>query len=73
MKDFEFIYTGHEKQVRRLMKKYLTDEELSQMCFDELQKKVNELFLCYLVGEDWILIPRDKEDEFNKIAEWVCR
>lgn len=73
MRDFEIIYTGHERQARRLLKKYLTDEELSQMCLFEVQKKVNELFLCYLIGEDWMLIPRDKEDEFNKITEWVDR
>lgn len=73
MRDFEFMYVSHEKEVRRILRKYLTDEELSQMCVDELQTEVDKLFLCCLIGEDWVLIPRDKEDEFNKIVEWVHR
>lgn len=70
---FKILVTGHERKARSLLRCYLTDEELAQMCSYEVENKINELFFCYLVGDDYMLIRRDKENEFKDLVNWVCR
>lgn len=75
MENFNVEYTGHEKEARKLLidKNINTVQKIAYMTSKEVEEAINENFVCYKCGMDWLLIPKEKEKEFNKIVDWVCR
>lgn len=75
MNKFGFTYTGHERNARRIIleRKLATAEELSVMSNAEVASIIDENFTAYRLHEDWLLVPKELEKEFNKIVVWCCR
>lgn len=72
---FEIDYLGHERNARKLLLKdnLVTLEELATMTSNDVTSRINRNYICYKNGSDWLLIPKEKEDEFNQIIKWIER
>lgn len=75
MKKFEITCTGHETKARRLLleEALKTEKELALMTSNEVEDVINANFECYKCGDDWLLVPKDKVYEFNRIVTWIER
>ena len=75
MSNFNIEYTGHEKEARELLvdKNITTVQKIAYMTSKEIEDLINENFVCYECGMDWLIIPKEKEKEFNKMINWICR
>lgn len=72
---FEINYRGHGLGARKLLleKGFCTAEELALMDAAAVEQAVNAEYEAFQSGEDWILVPRDRYDEFCEIAFWIGR
>lgn len=79
---FEVSYSSQNKSARKLLltEKIMTVEELALAGTAEIEKKIGENFVVYKVGtdgqigcDDYLLVPVNKLEEFNKIVKWVTR
>lgn len=72
---FEIYYLGHEKNARKLLLKdnLATIEELATMTSSDVVEKINKNYISYQIREDWLLIPKEKEEEFNQIVKTIYR
>lgn len=70
---FEIIYTGHANDSEELLLSHFPASEIVLMTNEMLENHINENYICYKCGEDWLVIPKEKEKEFNKMANWICR
>lgn len=72
---FEINYTGHETNARKLLleKGIKTEKELAMMNSRDVEQAINAEFEVIQAGEDWLLIPHDKESEFNALVTWIDR
>ena len=50
-----------------------TVQKIAYMTSKEIKDLINENFVCYECGMDWLIIPKEKEKEFNKMINWICR
>ncbi len=73
--DFEINYSGHERAARSLLmrEKHKTEKELAVMTGKEVEIAINEKYVAIQAAEDWLLIPKDKYEDFQQIAEWIDR
>ena len=73
--DFEINYSGHERAARDLLlrEKKKTERELAVMTGREVEMAINEEYVAIQAGEDWLLISKDKYEDFQEIAEWIDR
>lgn len=39
----------------------------------EVEMAINEEYVAIQAGEDWLLISKDKYEDFQEIAEWIDR
>lgn len=74
-KNFKFKYSSHERAARNLLlkKNHKTEEELAVMTSVEVEMAIEEKYVTIQMEDDWLLIPKDKYPEFQKIAEWIDR
>lgn len=75
MNEFKIKFTGHEKTARKLLreKKLKTANELAEMTSFEVEDAINKSFSAIECGEDWLLVPKEKMQEFNKLITWIER
>ena len=74
-KCFVMNYRGHEAQARKLLleKGFRTAKELAVMDAVDVEQAVNAEYDAIPSGEDWLLIPKNKLDDFCEIAVWIER
>lgn len=72
---FKITCTGHEAGARKiaLEKRLTTTEKLAAMCRYEVEEIINDSFVIFQVGEDWLLIPKNKAEEILKQVLWIER
>lgn len=72
---FVINYTGHEKNARALLlqQRIKTEKELATMTSREIEQSINAEFEVIQVGEDWLLITKEKYSDFVAISEWINR
>ena len=66
-------FTGHLRNARLLMSKYLKEKDLALMTDEEIEKKINDRYIAIQLGDDWMLVPKEKLDAFEKMITWICR
>lgn len=66
-------FTGHHVNARLLMSKYLKEKDLALMTDEEIEKKINDWYIAIQLGDDWMLVPKEKIDAFEKMITWICR
>lgn len=66
-------FSGHTRQARRLMSRYIKKNDLALMTDDDIEKRINEWYISIQFGDDWMLIPREKVDAFEKMITWIKR
>lgn len=66
-------FSGHLVNARLLMSKYLKEKDLALMTDEEIEKEINERYIAIQLGDDWMLVPREKVDAFEKIITWIKR
>lgn len=73
MSEFFFKMRNQEDSAKKALVKYgiKTPEELQNMNTIELEWEINNSFHVIPVGENWILVPKEKYAEFQKITAWV--
>ncbi len=74
-KGFTVKYRKHETGARKLLleKGVKTTEELALMDTIDVEQVVNAEYEAFQSGPDWILVPRDRYDDFCRIAIWIER
>ena len=74
-KGFEVNYRGHETRARKLLmeKGFRTAEELALMDTMAVEQAVNAEYEAFPSGEDWLLIPKARYDDFCELAVWIER
>lgn len=72
---FVIGYDGHERAARKLLlqEKMKTIDELAIMSAREIEQTINAGFEAIECGDDWLLVPREKFDEFKEIITWITR
>ena len=74
---FELRFTNHEKAVRGMLlqSKQVTPEQLAVMTNADLEDFVRKNYKAFSMnnGEDWMLVPNEKYNEFSNLVKWVCR
>lgn len=75
MMEFYITYTGHERNARKLLldERIIDSESLAVMSSSEVTDLINKNFLCYQVGEDWLIIHKQDETKFNNMIKWIER
>lgn len=75
MATFEVLCTGHEAEARKLVleKKLAPVEKVAVMCRHEIEKLINDNFIVFAAGDDWLCIPKDKADAILKQVSWIDR
>ena len=75
MEGFKVKYTGQLEDAKKTLvyRNIKTEEEVKNMTKKEIVEAINKNFVCYECGEDWLAIPKEKEKEFNKMTDWICR
>lgn len=70
---FEIDYTEHECNARRLLMQQgiKTVEELAVMTSWDVEQAINSAYKCLRCGEHWLLIPRNKVEDFESIATFI--
>lgn len=43
------------------------------MTDDDIEKRINEWYIAIQFGDDWMLVPREKVDAFEKMITWIFR
>lgn len=72
---FHIKYTGHETRARKLLlaKGLKTADELALMASYEVEQAINAAFDAIDCGEDWLLVPKEKQAEFRALVTWIDR
>ena len=70
---FRIKYTGQRNDIKEILLNHFTLEKVELMTDDEIEIFINKNYVCYECGEDWLIISKEKENEFNRITDWVCR
>lgn len=65
--------SGHFRKARLLMSKYESAKDLALMTDEEIEKKINDWYIAIQLDDDWILIPKERKKEFEKMITWICR
>lgn len=65
--------SGHFRKARLLMSKYESAKDLALMTDEEIEKKINDLYIAIQLGDNWMLVPKEKKNEFEKMITWICR
>lgn len=75
MDKFRIKYTGQLRDAKLTLvgRNIKTKDEIDNMTEDEIVEAMNNYFVFYDFGEDWLAIPKEKENEFNAITDWICR
>lgn len=71
---FCILYNGHEKGARQLIieRGITSDKELALMSGDEVEEVINNHYAAIKTDdEDYLLVPKDKMEEFNNIITWI--
>lgn len=66
-------FSGHYAKAIKLISKYISVEKMGLMTDSDIEKEVNKRFIAIQIGDDWLLIDREKEEEFNDIALFIGR
>ncbi|WP_346698646.1 hypothetical protein [Thomasclavelia spiroformis] len=72
---YESQVSGHFRNARSLLlsKKHITANILAQMTDKDVEKEINARYIAIQLGDDWILVPKEKKNEFEKMITWICR
>lgn len=70
---FVIKYTGQRNDIEEILLKYFSSEEINLMTDEAIEAFINENYVCYDCGEDWLIISKEKEKEFNRMVDWICR
>lgn len=72
---FECHFIAHEIKARQYILEHgLTKpEKLALMAREKVESIINEHCTCFKVDNDWLLVDREHEQEFNKITTWIER
>lgn len=70
---YKSFFTGHYAQARKLISKYISMEKMALMTDVDIEKEINKRFIAIQIGDDWLLIDREKEQEFNDIVLFIGR
>lgn len=75
MNEFRIKYTGQLRDAKLILidRNIKTKDEIENMSGKEIVDIMNEYFVFYDFGEDWLAIPKEYEKEFNEKTNWVCR
>lgn len=71
---FTINYNEQEKQTRKLLleSKLTSEKELALMTRKEIEDKVNKDYIVYKdEHDDFLLVPAEKEKEFEQIVTWI--
>lgn len=71
---FEIHYKEQEKQARKLLleNKLTSEKELALMTRKEIEDKVNKDYIVYNdEHDDFLLVPAEKEKEFDQMVTWI--
>lgn len=73
--DFKMQYTGHAKEARELLLKHkiVKADSLALMGDHAVEEVIKGNYKTFQVGEDWLLVPNDRYEEFCKLITWICR
>lgn len=73
--DFIIRFAGHEKTAREIIYKnhIMPERQLALMSRPEIEECINENYKCFYIGEDWMLVPNEKYEEFCKLTTWIER
>ena len=66
-------FSGHTRQARKLMSKFIKESELALMTDDDIEKGINEYYIAIQFGDNWMLVQRENLDAFEKIITWINR
>lgn len=66
-------FSGHLVNARLLMVRYISENKLALMTDEEIEKKINDWYIAIQLGDDWMLVPKEKLDAFEKMITWICR
>lgn len=72
---YESQVTGHFRNARSLLlsKKYINANVLAQMTDEDVEREINARYIAIQLGDDWMLVPKEKQSEFEKMITWICR
>ena len=75
MDNFRVKYTGQLRDAKLILtgRKIISEDEMENMTEEEIVNIMNEKFVFYDFGEDWLAIPKEYEKEFNEKTDWICR
>ena len=72
---YESQVTGHFRNARSLLlsKNHITANILAQMTDEDVEREINARYIAIQLGDDWMLVPKEKLDAFEKMITWICR
>ena len=70
---FVIKYTGQRNDIKEILLNHFSLKKVNSMTDEEIETFINDNYICYECGEDWLIIQKEKEQEFNRIADWICR
>ena len=75
MEKFCIKYTGHERAARKILLrlKIKPVDDLALMSAPEIEQAINARFDALECGENWLLVPKEKQAEFQALITWVAR
>lgn len=73
--NFMLNFASQEKKARKLLleKHHFPAEKLALMTTHEIEKFIEDQYVAYKQGDDWLLIHKDNVQAFNNIAIWLDR
>lgn len=70
---FIIKYTRQRKDIKKLLLNHFSLEKVNSMTDEEIETCINDNYICYECGEDWLLISKEEKQEFDRITDWICR
>lgn len=70
---YKSYFSGHYAQARDLISKYISVEKLALMTDIDIEKEINKRFIAIQIGDNWLLVDREKEQEFKEVTLFIER
>lgn len=70
---FTGYFTSHNIQARKLISNYISLEKIALMTDEDIEKEVNKRFIAIPFFDDWLLIDKKREKEFNDMITYITR
>lgn len=71
--EYKSFFTGHYVQARELISKYISIEKLALMTDTDIEKEINKRFIAIQIGDNWLLVDREKQQEFKEMTLFIER